>query len=391
VTPLYTKTFIAIGVAHFLLAVPLLSSVPVLSWHIASALHGTRETIGWAMSAALLGGLVTRILISPYVDSLGRRTVFIGSGVLAAGVFPLYLLPTDTGLALHGLRVLHGAGMGALFPVLFLYAAEISPPARRIEGLAVFGSVGLIGLAIGPWLGERLAREVGFGIYCGCCCAVAGAGAVIAAACPDRTVPRPPASRHDPLALFDAFRVPSLIAIWIATMLWGIAFGTAFNFIERLVDARGLASVRDFFLPYGAIAVTLRWVGRSLPDRLGAVRVLIPSLAIQASGILLLAIAHDRLMLICAGLLCGVGHGYAFPALNALVVERSPQGRTGLAVNAFTIMVDLGQILFVPLAGRIAETIGFTTLFAAAGTLALAAAAVVLWGDRPLAQHSVIT
>lgn len=375
--PLYTPVFMAISAAHLLLAVPILSQVPVISWRIGQ-LGGSRADVGMAMTAAIVGGLLSRMLLGPVLDRVGRRVVFIVGGTLATIAFPLYAYVHEPDGMMLALRALHGAGMGALFPALFTYASDISPGSRRIEGLAVFGSVGLLGLATGPGLGSWLVATLSFDGYLTCAAIGTLAGTLAAALCPEparqRSAERTPLH---PLGWMKAFDDPRLRSAWVVTFCWGLSFALAFNFLERLVTERELGSVGWFLTPYGLVAVLLRLIGRSVPDRLGAVRVLGPSLLIQGAGFAVLAAADHRWLLVVGGLLGGVGHGYAFPTMNALVVGRGRPDRIGLNVNAFTIMIDVGPVLLLPAAGWMADLYGF-------GPLMLTSAAIAALGILPL-------
>ena len=60
-----------------------------------------------------------------------------------------------------------------------------------------------------------------------------------------------------------------------------------------------------------------------LPDRVGPKRLLFPSLVTLAVGFLALAGADDERAVLLAGALCGAGHGYTFPLLFGMVVNRA--------------------------------------------------------------------
>ena len=51
---------------------------------------------------------------------------------------------------------LHAVVWGALFASYFTYAADLTPPERRAEGIAVFGVFGLAPNGIAPMLGEAI-------------------------------------------------------------------------------------------------------------------------------------------------------------------------------------------------------------------------------------------
>lgn len=383
---LYTPLFGVISVAHLLLAVPILSQFPVIAARVAT-LGGDEVRIGEAMAAAFLGGLLARPIVGPLMDRFGRRPIFLVGGAVAAAGFPAYLwIEQASDLSLIVIRALHGAGMGSLFPALFTIAADISPLGRRTEGLAVFGAVGLVGLAIGPSFGEALVESTSFAHWCWIAGGATAVGSLIAFACPETLVRDESGDR--PSLMFswlEAYGWRPLIGVWLTTVLWGTVLCAYLSFLEPLVSARGLPGVRWFFVPYGVVAVALRLGLGSLPDRVGPARMLVPSLLFQLPGLALLAVAQTPWTLAVAGLFCGVGHGYAFPILTALVVERAPVGRVGVGVNAFTIAIDFGQLIAGPVAGYIAREAGYDALFTTAGGMLIASCAAFRLLDGRLA------
>ncbi len=380
--PLYTPTFWLVSLAHLLLAVSILSIPPVLSVFVRS-LDGDEVAIGAVYSAAIFSGLLLRPVTGWILDRLGRRWAFLLGGVLTALCFPIYNGITHLGWELFALRVLHGVGMGALFPTLFTYASDISPASRRTEGLAVFGAVGLLAIATGPVLGEWLVTNWGFGAYNWTMAGLAFAGLVVSLCCKETR----PAGGSGAGGGWAAWRYAlahrPLRAIWSVSGVWGIVLGAYFAFLEPLCTARGVPSVSHFFLPYGLSAVALRLVGGGVPDRVGPARLLLPSLLLQGAGVLVLGLAHTRQWMWVAGMLAGMGHGYVFPILNALVVDRCAADRRGVVVTLYTIMIEIGSLIFTPLVGYVVKTWGYRPPFLiGAGLLALVGLLFVVWDPR---------
>ncbi|MEV0275788.1 MFS transporter [Streptomyces sp. NPDC050610] len=73
----------------------------------------------------------------------------------------------------------------------------------------------------------------------------------------------------------------------------------------------------------------------------------------------------------------GVGFGMVAVAGSALVAELVPAHARGRAVGWYGVAVGLPQVLFLPLGVWLAEHIGFTPVFVAAGALSVLAAAAI--------------
>jgi predicted MFS family arabinose efflux permease len=119
-----------------------------------------------------------------------------------------------------------------------------------------------------------------------------------------------------------------------------------------------------------------------LPDRIGPRRVLIPALFLYAGGVLLVPHTGGAFGLLIPGMMCGAGHGYAFPILNALIVGQVSAVYRGRAVSWLTAMFDLGNTLANPLLGAIATWAGYTAMFSMSG-IGLLCTAVVYWLRPP--------
>src|SRR5206468_11382710 len=61
--------------------------------------------------------------------------------------------------------VVHCVLWGALFASYFTYAADLVPPGRRAEGIAVFGAAGMLTNGLGPSLGEVVIARAGFSAF----------------------------------------------------------------------------------------------------------------------------------------------------------------------------------------------------------------------------------
>ena len=89
------------------------------------------------------------------------------------------------------------------------------------------------------------------------------------------------------------------------------------------------------------------------------------------------------LHLVLAAIACGVGHGFAFPIISALVVTRAQPDERGSAIALFTALFDLGVLLGGPCFGVSARYGGYPATFALAAALCMSATLVfVVWDGR---------
>jgi AAHS family 4-hydroxybenzoate transporter-like MFS transporter len=115
----------------------------------------TRNALGPALAASVIGMSVGAVAIGPVGDRFGRRPALLVSAVLF-GVMTL-LAATATSVATLALwRFLTGIGLGAALPGAVALMAEFTP-ARQRSQLVVMS---LLGVPVGGIVGSALAAEI---------------------------------------------------------------------------------------------------------------------------------------------------------------------------------------------------------------------------------------
>ena len=342
-------------------------------------LGATKTEVGliWGVTAA--AAILSRPTVGRIMDRRGRRVIFIAGGVLNVGVCAAYLTVDAIGAWVSVIRVMHGVSEAMLFSGLFTYAADLIPPSRRTEGIAIFGISGLLPISVGAAIGEWI--EVGAGYDM-----LFLAGSVLAAvslllSLPLRDVPGDP-DAEPPRSFSAALRQPDLRPLWIATGVFATALAAPFTFMKPFVMESGIGSMAGFFNAYSISGVVLRLLLSGLPDRIGAKRALFPAMACLLLGFVLLVRADGSGDLIGAGIACGLGHGMTFPILMGLVVSRARDAERGAAMATFTALFDVGMLVGGPLFGGLIDARGYAAAFAAGGALLATGACVFAWQDR---------
>ena len=165
----------------------------------------------------------------------------------------------------------------------------------------------------------------------------------------------------------------SLMPLWIVTFCFGFAMSSRMSFIAPFAYRRGFTSIGIYFTLYGVVAVFVRLSG-SLMDRLGLDRMLAPSFAVMGAGIALIALTGHFGMLEIAALIGGLGHGFAYPVLSAMVIRDTPAGDGSRVSSIYTSMWDLSAMIGPFTLGIIAHYAGYAAMFGMAGTVAIVAA-----------------
>lgn len=378
--PLLTPAFLLCALANFLQSLSF-----NLYLHLPGFLHqlGAGEVqIGLLTGATAAAAIAVRPPLGRAIDRGGRRPLVLAALAVNFVVCLLYLTVDSLGPWIYAVRVAHGFAEATLFTALFVMAADLVPASRRTEGLALYSASGMLPISLGGLLGDAILARASYDALF-----VASALAVVAAllcSLPLRDVPRAPAASGEPRRGFlHALGQRDLVPLWFLGVVFGLVLTGVFTFVKRFVMEAQVASVGTFFSAYTGAAIAVRLLGGSLPDRVGPRRVLLPALATLVAGFACLAAAKDTAEVLAAGVLCGLGHGFTFPILSALIVTRAREAERGAAIAILTALPDVGALLGAPSLGWIIEAHGFGAMFAtAAGVLAAGTLVFAAWDRR---------
>ena len=343
-------------------------------------LGGSDLTIGMVLGAGTAASVATRPFVGMLLDGLGRRPVLLAAGTLNVLSWLPFVWLHSVGPWLYVWVTLHSVMWGALFASYFTYAADLTPPERRAEGIAVFGVFGLAPNGIAPMLGETIIATWGYPAFL----LTASGFGVLSVALTFLVPARQPVLRaadavpHAGLrSLAHAVRQPGMALVMAVTVVLGVAINAAFFFVAPFTRDVGLERAGPFFAAYAGTSVVIRLFGRRALDVLGPHLVSYPAFAVFALGLGGLALLPAPGLLILCGMACGAGHGTLFPVLNALAIRRAPAPLRGTVVSLHTGALDLGAVVGTPLCGLLAQWMGFRAMFQVMGLACLLGVALM--------------
>jgi MFS family permease len=383
---LFTRPFLLVSVANFTSGMSYALFLH-LSGYLAE-LGATDTQIGLIYAATAVASIAMRPLIGPVMDRYGRRPVIMVGGVLNIIFVLLYLTVSTLGPWVYAVRIGHGVAEAMLFSALFTYAADIIPASRRSQGIALFGVTGLLPIGVAGIIGDFVLSVAGFTELFLTAAAFAVLTLLFSIPLPERRPELAPGEQ--PRGFWSIVTERDLLPIWWMIGSFSTVLTAYFVFIRRYVDDTGFGSVGLFFSMYVAVAILERVFLGWLPDRAGRKRVLYPSIVVLIAGFFVLAGASSWVGVAIAGALCGAGHGFIFPILTTLLVDRAPDTDRGSAMSFFTAMLDVGTLIGGPILGAIIDTAGWGPMYVTAG-LGLGIATVVFarWDRRYASEDAV--
>jgi predicted MFS family arabinose efflux permease len=347
-----------------------------------NALGANDLVIGLIFGATGVAAVASRPPIGRVIDTHGRRRVILFGGVLNVVSAVAYLGVTAIGPWIVFVRVLHGVAEGVLFTALATYGADCVPEERRTQGLSLFAVSSMLPIALGAWLGEEILERADYRELFQAAVAFSLVSLLLSLFLPDRR-PAPVVGEEAPHGFRAALGQRDLLPLWFVTTIFAVAMSAVFTFLKRFVDETGLGSVSQFFGALTVTALVVRIGFGWLPDRLGPVRILVPSMASVAAALALLAVTGRDASILVAGILFGLGHGYIYPVVFGMVVSRARDADRGSAVGIFTSLFDVGGVVGAPLFGGVITLAGFSPMYALAATIVVGGTAIFLaWDAR---------
>jgi len=338
----------------------------VLAPRFLAALGHDEQQIGVVMGSFNVALLLFTPVIGRLVERFGHRPLLVAGcliGALGCVAFDLASGTTTYALA----RVVQGVGFAAILVGAASYVAEIAPPAQLAQALGIAGVLTLCSQAVGPFVGEILEHAAGWRAVFYAGAAGGCSGALVA-------LFLPAAVERERNAVAD--RVGAL-PVLLAVALAGFGFGSVWTFLSDYTDRVGVGAVTPFFLPYVAAAISTRVFFGHLPDRLGRRAVAVPALLCHALALGLMAGLEARWQLVTYGALFGLAHGFYYPALQAMVVERAAGARSR-AIAGSTFAFGAGIVASAFLLGALAKVCDYPIIYLVAAGAGVVAALVVL-------------
>jgi len=344
--------------------------------------------IGLAESAFHLAPVLLEVPSGALADLIGRRWTLMISGLLTAtGVALLWLAPSlpvvMLALFLSGASYSFASGSDQAY----LYDALGGVPEghARYTGIVgrLLGAAYVVGAAA-TWLGAALS-EVSYGIPFALGIGAGLGGAWLAAGLVEAPRQRATAGVHRSIRTHAAeargvlARRPDVAMVLLLSGLFWTASTVAHLYLQAALTARGLSNSTIGLV--AGISLLLNAAGAALLGRVARrgrfARQFAGVTAVAGLGLSGMA-AEPILLAIGAYLVAQIAYGLAEPLLIAWFNRQIPSDQRATILSLESWIFSVVMIGVFPVAGTMAERLGWATLYLACGAVSLALGAAVL-------------
>ncbi len=341
--------------------------------------YGTAQgRIGLIMGVHSLLAILVRPLFGRVIDARGGRRIALAGILFFIAVLPFFHLVRDAGWLPFVLRAATGMAWGVSITATMVLCADLAPAGRLAQSIGVIGVAGIVGSAVGPWLGEEIIRRFGFGMLFNA--AIVFLVAAFVCILGTRRMGCPAAAeagaKAGPLKgiPFGVLAIVSLMPIF-----HGAIRGSIVNFIALFAKDAGLGRVGPFFAVFSIAAILTRLVAGDLSDRFGRKTVIWPAAGIIGLNLFWISQVRSYPMFLVNGFIAGLGQGLIFPALSTYLVDTVGMAHKAFALSLYMSLFDTGAGLGSPLFGGLADAWGYRNMYIAAGCLLLLSTVIFLF------------
>lgn len=377
-TTLLTKPFLLAMGSTFGVFLAIGTLLPTLPLFAKGPLDVGSLGVGLAVAAASPTALLLQPPAGRLGDRRGRRLLVVAGGLVMATTIVAYTL-ADSLAVLAAFRLVTGAGEALAFVGTATVINDLAPDERRGEAVSLYSLAVYGGLALGPLLGEAVLGDDAYDRVWLVAAAAAFAAAAIGLATPE-TRPAEAAEAPSGRLLHRAAVGPGLVLVVSV-----IGFAGFNAFVALYARDLGLDGAGLVFALFAAVVVTIRSVGRRIPDRIGPRRAAAYALVLLALGFAVIGTWATPAGLYAGTVLFACGQALAFPALMTLAVSGVPAAERSSVVGSFSAFADVGFALGAVTLGAVASVAGYRGVFLTAAALSAAGLTLLarVHGGRP--------
>ena len=336
--------------------------------HVQKTFGVSLSVAGFSSGIMVIGCLAGRFATGNQMSAIGGKPcLLVGLLLFAASIGGLGLAHSLPLIFVQ--RFVAGFGVGVAGTATGAIVAYVVPVRFHGLGIGIFTMSAALALALGPFLGISLSLNYGYqamvqlsGLICLLCLFI-----FIFL----RNLP-PMRLRLRPVFRLYSYIDPRVVRFSLVALVVCPGYGCVQAFLPTFAAEHGLTGAASiFFLCYAAAALLTRPQTGRLFDTHGEHVVIYPALVVTSLALFVLSQAHSTAVLLCAGLLLGVGFANFQSVGQAVSLSLVSRSRYAQATTTFYIFFDLGIGLGPYVFGHLIPMAGYSGMFLTLGTIVM--------------------
>ena len=360
---------------------------PLFPVYLSGEFGADKDTIGWVLAGYSITAVLARFVSGWLVDSFPRMLVLGVSYILFAVCTGAYLLAGSL-LAFAVVRTLHGVPFGSTTVANSTVAVDSLPFSRRAEGIGYYGLSNNVASALAPSVGLAIFgawADFDLLMWVSLALALVGVGVTYTTRLPRRPRPLP----RKPF-------IWRMLVLWrgwsqgLSTVCFAFAYGLISTYVALYsIEVLGITHGMGFFFLLFSVGLILsRLIGSRTLRQGKIVQNAVVGVSLGAVGYVLFAGVHTEWALYVSALICGLGNGHFFPAVQNMFINMCSKDERGTANSTLFVSWDIGAGIGTLLGGVLAEAFGFGLAFWCAALVNLAGAGLfLLYGCGAYQRH----
>lgn len=335
---------------------------PLFPVYLSTEFGADKDTIGLVLAGYSVMAVMARPISGYLTDSYPRVTVLLISFAVFFVLMGGYLLAGS--LMLFAIvRTLHGIPFGAATVVTNTVAVDSLPYSRRAEGIGYYGLSNNLAMALAPSVGVAIYgywADFDLLLWLGFIVAGIALGLTLTVRLPRRKRPLP----RKPFRLSGLFytrgRSPAA-----AVACSAFAYGVMSTFVAIYgLEVLGIRQgVGTFFLLFAVGLISSRIAGGRTLRQGKIIQNGVVGMAFGVAGYSAFALLPNEWGFYGAALLCGMGNGHMFPAVQNMFMGMCTRDERGVAGSTTLVAWDVGLSIGTMAGGVVVAAAGYATAF----------------------------
>lgn len=370
---LWSKNFLLISAANFLMYMAFYMLLPTLPLYLREELMAPASVVGTILSLYTVAAMVTRPMAGFWLDRRPRKPLMLLFYLAYISICGSYVAATSV-MLFFIIRVLHGVAFGSATVGVNTMAVDIIPESRRGEGLGIFTASTSAAMAIGPSVALTF-YEAGmeFGAIFITASLTGLAGFLCASLIKAPLRERFSSERFSPKNLLLSVAVPE--AAIMALLSFGYGIVTVYLSVYAKEEVGITSGTGYYFSILAAGLVASRLMSAYLLRNGRYIKIFSLGIASVIVSFFIVAFIHNPVAFFISAAFMGVGYGLITPTAQTMIVNMAEDTERGVANATYLTFFDIGVGSGVFVGGLIAQHINYSASYALSFLLALCAMA----------------